>query len=229
MVNSPPRASMAAPTSRQHLGQLVGPKPGEAAGGGQQVQPLVAGVGPLPVEPPLLAARRTPGLADPVGELGVHRPGRPPGSSAPSGSCERRVGHHPPVGGGERLGHLGGWLEHVPEDRQPPAGAQHLRRLGRRRRPGPPSARTGRRSPRRTSGRPVPRPRRSPPRPEATARGRSRPSARSGSTPSTVAARGLELAGGDAGAAADVEHVGAGAGGDDRAHQGVGVAGRARS
>ena len=35
----------------------------------------------------------------------------------------------------------------------------------------------------------------------------------------------LELPGGDAGAAADVEHVGAGAGGDDPVHQRAGIAG----
>jgi hypothetical protein len=44
---------------------------------------------------------------------------------------ERRVGHHPLVDRGKGFRHLRWRLKHVPEQRQPAAGPQHLHRLGR--------------------------------------------------------------------------------------------------
>lgn len=62
-----------APDRVQHFGQLIGTELGEAAGGGQQVQPLVARVGLLPVVSPLFGIVELFGLADLVGELRVCR------------------------------------------------------------------------------------------------------------------------------------------------------------
>src|ERR1044071_7520184 len=57
----------------QYVGQLSGRELGEASGGGEQVQPLVACVGLIPVESPLFGIGELSGLADLVGELRVGR------------------------------------------------------------------------------------------------------------------------------------------------------------
>jgi hypothetical protein len=57
----------------EDIGQPVGVEPGEPTGGGQQGQPLVAGVGLLPVESPLFGFIESFGLADRVGDLGERR------------------------------------------------------------------------------------------------------------------------------------------------------------
>ncbi|WP_377592993.1 hypothetical protein [Micromonospora eburnea] len=57
----------------QYLGQLIGAEPGEAAGRGEQIQPLVARVGLLPVESPLFRVVELFGLADFVGDRRVPR------------------------------------------------------------------------------------------------------------------------------------------------------------
>src|SRR5690349_7638006 len=62
-----------APDRAQYLGQLIGAEPGEATGGGQQVQPLIARVEPLPVESPLLDITELSGLPDLVRALRVDR------------------------------------------------------------------------------------------------------------------------------------------------------------
>ena len=66
----PPIASMAAPGPLQHLRQLVRRELGEGTEGGHLVQPLVPGVGPLPVKAPLLGFAELACRPDPIGDLG---------------------------------------------------------------------------------------------------------------------------------------------------------------
>ena len=102
-----------------------------AAEGRHLVQPLRPGVGPGPVEPPRLRVVERPRLAHPVGRGVAHAQvldGRGPG---PEARCHRRVGHDPLVDRAEGVAELGRRIERVPEHRQPAAGAQHRRGLGR--------------------------------------------------------------------------------------------------
>lgn len=206
----------------QYLGQLVGAEPGEAAGGGEQFQPLVARVGPLPVEAPLLRVVEPPRLPDPVGDLRV------PGSVRLQGAprrlvAERRVGGDPAEGCRERLGHLGWRLEYVTEDRQAPLRTQDPGRLEGADRRVHPVPRLGgdhgvegaaRRFPglegRHLDGQAAG--------PREVGHPRVRLDAEHGAT------GGLELPGRDACPAADVEYVGFRPIPDDARHQGVGVA-----
>ncbi len=52
-------------------GELVGVEPGQATGGGEYIQPLLARVGALPVEPPVLRDTEVPRLVNMRGGLGV--------------------------------------------------------------------------------------------------------------------------------------------------------------
>ena len=192
-----------------------------AAGGRHQFQPLVPGVGPVPVVSPLLRVAERGRLPYPVGRLGKER--RVPVQAGHYPAGEGRVGQYPAVDRGEGFGQVGRRLEHVPEHGEPSAGPQGLRRLDRSRdgvhpvpglpgddrveipagafpvfelrhlglHPGPPGE-------------------------------VSHP--RVGLDPEHPAAGRLELPGGYAGPAADVQDVGPGAGGDDPVHHGVGVA-----
>jgi len=202
---------------------LVGTEPGEAAGGGQQGQPLLAGVGLLPVESPLFGLAELSGLADLVGELGIHRPVELQWT-ARFRISERRVWHNPAAGGCERLGHLSRRLVDMAEDRQPPAWAQCLGRLRGAGDGIDPVPRLGGDHRVERSAVRVPGFERCSLDRKAAGSGelghpRIRLYAEHG------AAGRLELAGRDAGAAADVEHVRPGASGHGLRHQGAWVAG----
>jgi hypothetical protein len=204
----------------EDAGQLFRAEPGEAAGGGQQDQPLVAGVGLFPVESPLFGLVELSGLADLAGDLGVHRLVHIQ-RTATWRRGERRDRHHPPVGSGERLGHLGGRLVHMTEDRQLPGGPHDLGRLRGTRDWIDPVPRLGddhRIEPPVVGfeGRYL----------DPKAAGAGEPGhPRIGLYAEHGAVSDLELAGCDVGATADVEHTGSGASGDDPRHEGIGVAG----
>ena len=90
------------------------------AGGRHLVQPLVAGVGPLPVEPPLLRVAEPARLPHPVGRLGAHH--QVPVEGGPSPGIEWQPGLDPTVNVGEGFRNVGWRLEGVPEHGQPPIG-----------------------------------------------------------------------------------------------------------
>jgi hypothetical protein len=76
-----------------------------AAEGGQLVQPLVAGVGPVPVESPLLRLAERARLPYPVGRLGAQR--QVPVRAGHPTLIDRRVGQRPAVDRGEDFTHVG--------------------------------------------------------------------------------------------------------------------------
>ena len=131
IVKLPPAASMAAPKPARISRCPAAGICAEDAGRRHLVQPLVAGVAAVPVEPPLLRLAERARLPHPVGRLGAQRPVRVRAAGPGPAAEERRVGHHPAVDRGEGLGQVGRGLEHVPEHGQPPAGPQRPRRLGR--------------------------------------------------------------------------------------------------
>jgi hypothetical protein len=137
---------------------------------------------------------------------------------------DRELWHYPAVGCGEGFTQVGRGLERVPEQRQPPAGAQRLRRLGcAGDRVHPVPGLPGHDRVEGPAGR-VPGFERRHLDLEPGLPGQfGHP--RVGIDPEHAAAGRLEQPGGDAGAAADVEDIAAGAGGDDPVHQGVGIAG----
>ena len=191
---------------------------------GQLIEPLVAGVGPIPVEAPLLGLAEPARRPYPVGGRGA----QPPvgvGRRAELKPQRRGPGRTRRYTAANASASLGRGLERVPEHREPAAGAQHPGRLAPRRRPGPPSATPGpatTASNRRPAGSHASN--------VATSTVRPPPPGEVGHPgvrldPEDPAAGRRELPGRDAGAAADVEHVGAGARGDDPVDQRLGVAG----
>ena len=130
----------------------------------------------------------------------------------------------PAVDLGERLARSGGGCEGVPEHRQPAAGAQHLRRLGRARdRVHPVPGLRGDDRVERAAGRVPVLERRHLDLDPGLPGQLGHP--RVGIDAEHPAPGRLEQPGGDAGPAADVEDVAARAGGDDPLHQGTGIAG----
>jgi hypothetical protein len=104
---------------------------GEAAEGGELVEPLLSGVGALPGEAPLFRLAEAAGLPDPVGDLreqwlvGVH------GRSSQQAGVERGTGGDPLESFSEGVDHLGRQLGDVVEGSESAAGPEHLGRLGR--------------------------------------------------------------------------------------------------
>jgi hypothetical protein len=124
----------------------------------------------------------------------------------------------------ERLRDVGRQLEHVPEQRQPAARPQHLCRLGRSRdRVHPVPSLPGDDGVERPARRVPVLQRRHLDLDPCLPRELGHPPV--GLDAEHLAAGRLELPGLDAGAAADVEDVGPGAGGDDPLHHRVGIAG----
>ena len=195
---------------------------GEAAERRHLIQPLVAAVGPRPVEAPLLRLAETARLPHPVSRLRAQR--RVAVRAGHPAVHGRRVRRDPAEGRAHRLVQLGRRQERVPEHGQPPARAQRLCRLGRARHrihpvPGLPGddrvEMTARRIPGLDRGYLDL---------DSAAPGLvGHPPV--GINPEHLAAGRLEQPGGDAGPAADVEKARAGADGDDPVHQGVRVAG----
>jgi hypothetical protein len=94
-----------------------------AAEGRYLIQPLVACVGAIPVDPQLLGLCERVGCLDAGGgvvedlAVGPHRVGGDGG--------ERRIREHPSVDLGKRMGELDRWPVNVPEQGKQPIGAQH--------------------------------------------------------------------------------------------------------
>lgn len=68
------------------------------------------------------------GLSERIGNLGVHRLVHLYWASSRL-VAEGRARHDRPESSSEWFGHLGGRLEHAPEDRHTPVRAQHLSRV----------------------------------------------------------------------------------------------------
>ena len=193
-----------------------------AAEGRELVQPLVPGVGPFPVEPPLLRVAERARLPHPVGRLAAHDRVRL--ESGPHPGIEWQPGLDLAVHPGEGRPEVRRQLRRVPEHREPAAGPQHPRRLGRagdRVHPVPGLGGDDR----------VEFPAGAVPRLERRDLGLDSASPRQfghpgvGIDPEHPAASRQELAGRDAGTAADVKHGTPRAGGDDPVDHGPGIAG----
>jgi hypothetical protein len=78
---------------------------GVPAGGGHKFQPLLAGVGPVSVVPPLLRVAERARLPDAVGRPGEERRVAVQAGHRPAG--ERRARQHPAVDAGEGFGQVG--------------------------------------------------------------------------------------------------------------------------
>ena len=94
--------------SRQQLFELAWQELGMSAGGGDEIQPLVPGVEPLPVETPLFRDAESTHRPDAVGRLGeLPRICRQAAGRSPE---DRRVRQDAAVGGGEGFRQAaGGW------------------------------------------------------------------------------------------------------------------------
>ncbi len=197
--------------------------PGEAAGGPDQVQPLVPGAGPLPVRQPFLRLAEGPRLPYHLGRPRASGPVGVDGGPGPE-AAGRRVRQHPAEDLGERRAQVLRRVEGVPEHRQPAAGAQHrggLRHARDRVHPVP-GLRGDDRVERAADRVPVLELR-------DLRLGPALPGQlghpRVGINAEPPAAGRLEQPGGDAGAAPDVEDVASRAGGDDAVHQAGGIGG----
>jgi Methyltransferase domain len=115
---------------REQPFEVVEPQPGVEAVGGQLVEPLIAGVGALPRELPLLRIAERVDLSH--SRAGLREQNRGAFSGAGMQARSERLGQHPSSGrckGTRQLGRR--WLGIAAKYGESPLGSQHRRGLGR--------------------------------------------------------------------------------------------------